>query len=103
MEVTQKSLKQCEMRKDEEATTLCVDCYTYFCNACFKFVHDRKKNSSHKKEKIDLFVPIDTICPEHNRSPMNLFCVDEKGKINIALILLYYRILLCILLLSKYS
>ena len=43
-------------------------------------MHDRKKNKDHKKEKIDLFIPIDTKCPEHEGSPMNLFCVDEKGK-----------------------
>ena len=31
-------------------------------------------------EKIDYFVPIDTWCPEHNKNPINLFCLDEKGK-----------------------
>ena len=40
-----------------------------------------EKNRSHKKENIDLFVPINTTCPDHERSPMNLFCIDEKGKI----------------------
>ena len=52
-----------------------------FCEACFKFVYDKEKNKNHKKEKIDLFIPIETICPEHKGSPMNLFCIDEKGKI----------------------
>jgi len=80
MEVNHKNSKQCEMCKDEEATTLCLDSYIYFCESCFKLVHDKKKNSNHKKEKIDLFVPIDTMCPEHKRVPMNLFCIDEKGK-----------------------
>ena len=74
-------IKQCEMCKDKEATTLCLDCFSYFCEICYKFVHDIKKNSNHKKEKIDLFIPIDTICPDHKRSPMNLFCIDDKGKI----------------------
>ena len=77
----QKNIRQCEMCKDEEATTFCFDCYNYFCKACFKYMHDRKKNSNHKKEKIDLFVPIDTICALHERSPLNLFCLDEKGNI----------------------
>jgi len=85
-----KSSKQCEICKDEEATALCLDCYNYFCEACFKFVHDRKKNSNHKKENIDLFLPIDIMCPDHGRNSMNLFCIDEKGKkyynINIILI-----------------
>jgi len=77
----QKNIKQCETCKDREATTLCYDCHSYFCEICFKFVHDIKKNSNHKKEKIDLFVPIDTMCPDHGRNEMNLFCIDEKGKI----------------------
>ena len=90
MEVNQKNSKQCELCKDEEATTLCLDSSIYFCDACFKFVHDKKKNKEHKKEKIDLFVPIDTICPEHKGILMNLFCIDEKGKIyyNINIILI---------------
>ena len=77
----QKNIKQCETGKDREATTLCYDCHSYFCEICFKFVHDIKKNSNHKKEKIDLFVPIDTACSDHEKSPMNLFCIDEKGRI----------------------
>ena len=77
----QKNIKLCEICKDGEATTLCHDCYFYFCEACFKFVHDRKKNSGHKKEKIDLFVPIETMCPEHKRDAMSLFCIYEKGNI----------------------
>ena len=80
MEV-QKNIKQWEICKDREAITLCFDCHFYFCEACYKFVHDIKKNSSHKKEKIDLFVPIDTTCPDHGRVPMNLFCIDDKGNI----------------------
>ena len=79
MEVTQKNLKQCEMCKDEEAKSLCHQCYCYYCDNCFKYVHERKKNSEHKKEKIDYFVPIDTDCPEHDGNRINLFCLDEKG------------------------
>ena len=75
----QKNIKLCEMCKDEEAATLCLDCRCYICEACFKFIHDRKKNNNHRKEKIDLFIPIDTKCPEHEGTPMNLFCIDEKG------------------------
>ena len=80
MEV-QKNIKQCEICNFKEAMTLCLDCHRYFCEACFKYVHDIKQNSNHKTEKIDLFIPIDTICPEHERVPINLFCIDEKGKI----------------------
>jgi len=80
MEV-QKNIKQCEICKVKEAITLCLDCYSYFCEVCYKCVHDFKQNSNHRKEKIDLFVPIDTTCSDHEKSPMNLFCIDEKGKI----------------------
>ena len=77
-----KNVKKCEMCKVREAITLCFDCHSYFCEACFKYVHDIKENSNHRKEKIDLFVPIDTTCSYHERSPMNLFCIDEKGNRN---------------------
>ena len=80
MEV-QKNIKQCEICKVKEATTLCLDCYSYFCEACYKYVHDIKENSNHKNEKMDLFIPIDIMCPEHGRNSMNLFCIDEKGNI----------------------
>jgi len=86
----QKNIKQCEICKAKEAITLCLDCHFYFCENCYKSSHDIEKNSNHNKEKIDLFVPIDTTCPDHERSPMNLFCIDEKGNItyNIIIILI---------------
>ena len=80
MEINKKNFKQCDMCKDAEATSLCSECFNYYCDACYKTVHDRKKNIEHKKEKIDYFVPIDTWCPKHKKNAMNLFCLDEKGK-----------------------
>ena len=97
----QKNIKLCEICKFREAMTLCFDCQSYFCEICYKCVHDIKPNSNHKKEKIDLFIPIDTICPDHERNPMCLFCFDEKGKFKV--ISLYYSTLLWILLLFKSS
>ena len=79
MEINQKNFKQCEICKVEEAKSLCPQCYCYYCDGCFKYVHDRKEKNNHKKEKIDYFVPIDTVCPEHNGIRINLFCLDEKG------------------------
>ena len=78
MELNQKNFKQCDICKDTEATSLCPQCFSYYCDGCFKQVHDRKKNSDHKKEKIDFFVPIDTRCPDHEGNNINLFCIDEK-------------------------
>ena len=42
-------------------------------------IHDKKK-SNHKKEKMDIYAPIELKCKEHPDVPLNLFCVDEKGK-----------------------
>ena len=78
MEVIQKNYKLCEIC-ESEATSLCLKCMSYFCDKCYKNVHDNKAKSSHKKEKIDYFVPIDTKCPDHPQNIINLFCIDEKG------------------------
>ncbi len=71
--------KTCEIC-ESNATTLCLTCQNYYCESCFKFIHD-KKPKSHMKENIDLYVPIDIKCPEHPSVPLNLFCNDEKGNL----------------------
>ena len=76
-----KNLKQCDICKVEEATSLCPQCFSYYCDGCFKQVHEKENNKEHKKEKIDYYVPIDTRCPEHEKIIINLFCLDEKGKL----------------------
>ena len=79
MENIHKNFKRCEICKSDP-TSLCLECLSYYCEGCYKFVHDKEENSSHKKEKIDYFVPIDTKCPDHPKNPINLFCIEEKGK-----------------------
>ena len=79
MDIKQKNFKLCEICQ-AEATNLCLKCISYFCDSCFKFIHDKKVNNQHKKESIDYFVPIDTKCPEHPKIPLTLFCADEQGK-----------------------
>ena len=79
MEEIQNKVKKCEICQ-AEATSIWYKCFSYFCESCFKFVHDKQPNRDHKKEKIDYFVPIDIKCPEHTKNIINLFCVDEKGK-----------------------
>ena len=74
MEVKQKNFKQCDMCKAKEATSLCPQCFSYYCDNCFKPVHENEKKKEHKKEKIDYFVIIDTRCPEHDKILIN-FCV----------------------------
>ena len=78
MKMNQKNFKQCDMCKDAEATSLCSQCFSYYCDKCFKCVHETKKNIEHKKELIDFNVPIDTRCPNHETFPINLFCLEEK-------------------------
>ena len=62
------------------ASCLCFKCKEYFCDSCFKIIHDKKIKSNHKKEKIYVYVPIELKCQDHPNIPLNLFCVDEKGK-----------------------
>ena len=91
----QSQIKHCEIC-EEMANYLCLSCSWYYCESCFKFVHDKKAKSNHKKESIDPFVPIDTKCPDHPNNSMNLFCVDEKGN-KLLIFYLIYRIMLCLL------
>ena len=78
MQEKQKNYKYCEIC-GIEATSLCMKCYSYFCDSCYEFVHNKKKNNNHNKETVDYFVPMDVKCPDHEGSRINLFCVDEKG------------------------
>ena len=48
--MNQKNYKQCEMCEDTEATSLCPQCFFYYCDGCYKQVHENKKKSAHKKE-----------------------------------------------------
>ena len=71
--------KECEIC-GSDATSLCFKCMQYFCEVCFKLIHDKTKNSNHKKEIIDPYVPIDVKCQSHPMIPIKLFCLDDRGK-----------------------
>ena len=79
MEKNIKLIKHCDFCSSD-STCLCFECLNYFCENCFKIIHSLQKNKEHKKEKIDLYIPIDLKCPQHPKIPIDLFCVDEKGK-----------------------
>ena len=81
MELIQKNFKTCEICKIE-ATSLCLECISYFCDECHKYVHGKKENLNHKRLKIDYFVPIDVKCIKHEKVINNLFCVEDKGNYN---------------------
>ena len=70
-------LKKCEVCITD-ATCLCYQCMSYFCESCFKLRHNNEEYKAHKKDKIDYYVPIDLKCPEHKLHPMDLFCINEK-------------------------
>ena len=62
MEKKNKIIKECEICNSDSAC-LCYECNSYFCDKCYKMIHDVKNDSKHKKENIDLYVPIDLKCP----------------------------------------
>ena len=72
--------KECEMC-GAESTNVCYKCLLYTCDSCFKIIHNKPPKNQQIKEKIDLYIPIDTKCPLHPTSPNNLFCIDDRGKI----------------------
>ena len=80
------------------ATSLCYNCMQYFCESCFKLIHDIQNNSKHKKESIDFYVPIDLRCQEHPLIPLNLFCLEERGNYFYKSYNYNIRTLLCLLL-----
>ena len=79
MEEVSKNFKLCEFCKNQ-ANSICYECFMYFCDSCYKIAHEKIDDNKHKKEKIDYFNPIETKCQKHPKVPINLFCLDEKGK-----------------------
>ena len=71
-------IKKCDLCEGE-ATCLCFKCLNYYCEKCYKIVHDLTKNNTHKKDPLDPYVPYDLKCPAHPKIPINLYCVEEKG------------------------
>ena len=69
----EQKLKKCDICDTTDATCLCFQCMSYYCDPCHKFCHKSERKKVHKKEKIDYFEPIDIKCPEHELHPMDLF------------------------------
>ena len=79
MKENQKDYKLCDICKSQ-AKYICLECLSnYYCDSCYKWIHNKKENSNHKKEQIDYLVPIEARCQEHQNIPFNLFCLDDKG------------------------
>ena len=65
MEEKPKNFKVCDIC-GAQAIFLCLECLAnYYCDSCYKLIHDKKEKNNHKKEKLDYFIPIDTRCPKH--------------------------------------
>ena len=94
MEDKPKNEKLCDLCCSE-ATIICLECLCgYYCDKCFKLIHENKAKNNHKSEKIDNFFIINTRCTKHPNTPLDLFCVDEKSnKLNYNCI--NHRIMLC--------
>ena len=75
---------KCEICK-EKGAFICFQCMNYYCEACYKYAHDKKENSNHKKENIDYYAPINVKCPLHQKYPLDFFCIDDKGNLYIFL------------------
>ena len=80
--------KKCDIC-EKEANSLCYECMMYFCDNCYKYSHEKKISNNHKKEKLDLFFPLELKCQEHPKNIINLFCIDEKGKNTYFLFIIY--------------
>ena len=72
--------KECQFCQSN-ANFLCFECNCYLCESCFNSIHNKQKNSSHKKKLLDPFVPIELNCQKHPKVPLNLFCLKEKGNL----------------------
>jgi len=77
MEKSKNKIKECDIC-GTNATCLCFKCILYFCDSCYKLIHDKQKNANHKKELLDPYMPIDLKCPDHPIIPITLFCLNEK-------------------------
>ena len=84
--------KECHLCQSN-ATFLCLECNYYLCGSCYDLIHSKQKNQSHKKEPLDLFVPIELNCKIHLKDRLNLFCLKEKG--NLFIYIIKYRTMLC--------
>ena len=85
MKIGEKSCELCGLK----ATCICFKCVMYFCDSCFKIIHNMKISNQHKKENLDLFVPMDIKCHKHPKDRINLFCLDENGNIYLYLTLFF--------------
>ena len=78
MEIIQNKNFVCEIW-NKKTSCFCLKCMNYFCDICYKLIHEKKEINQHKKEKIDYLIPIDLKCPFHPKYLNEYFCIDQNG------------------------
>ena len=74
--------KYCEIC-ESLATNFCLKCLAYYCDSCYNLIHKKKeKVDQHKKDNLNNIIQIEIKCPEHQKYPKELFCIDEKSNFN---------------------
>lgn len=71
-------LKKCDSCISE-SFWICFQCKKYYCDKCYKIIHDLKSDNPHEKTKINPYLSIDFFCPNHQEYPLELFCFNDKG------------------------
>ena len=75
----EKNYKLCNICKSK-VNYICFECSNnFYCESCFKMVHNKKENINHQKFDVDYFIQAKTLCPEHQTIPLNIFCLTENG------------------------
>ena len=54
MENMQTNFKQCNICEDTESTIFCPQCFCYYCDDCYKPVHNKKKIKIIKKKQLTI-------------------------------------------------
>jgi hypothetical protein len=63
--------RKCEIC-EEEGNIICFDCIKYYCDSCSNFIHSKKINQNHSKEKINFF-QLYIKCEIHPKKNSNFF------------------------------
>lgn len=79
MENETKKAKVCDIC-GEEANIICFDCVNYYCDSCSNFIHGKKINKEHKKEKIYFSNLLNIKCETHPKNKLEYFCLNENSK-----------------------
>ena len=79
MEDNKEICKTCDMC-GEEPNIICFDCLSYYCNSCSNFIHGKKINEGHIRDKINSLPLIGIKCEIHKNKKLEYFCLDENSK-----------------------